>query len=182
MRTIVALVVALILSSCGGKDEDPADPVPLELAIVRFAGGSLVAMQPGETLPLVEAPQGGYFVFVGARVRGLTHGDVDMTARAVDVETGKAIGSSNTAHPLMTEGADGWFDPQHEAFNTLSMLQICPRGIGLDVAGREVTLTLDVKEIATGRTGQAHLSFRPTCQDAGCTCECAADFRPGACG
>jgi hypothetical protein len=177
------LAIALLaLGPCSDPPPDPGGKLPpLELQIVRWDDHELVPVADGAAIPLALAPQGGHFAFVAARVKNLEGADVEMNALAVDDATGTLIGAA-VARPFMSSGADGWSDPEHETFTTLDMVQFCPRGVGLDLDGRDIKLTLHVTEHSTSREADASVIIRPDCAgSAACECECAADFRPGSC-
>lgn len=180
-RAVAAVLAALgLVPGCG---EDEVEP-PLELQVVRWVEpGGLEPVPPGGEVPLALAPQGGHFVFVAARVRGLSSDRVRMNATLRDEATDTAI-SAAVARPAMAQAGDGWWDPEHETFTTLDMVQVCPRGVGLDLDGRGVVLAVTVVEISTGREGTIEQVIRPVCagDDAAfCTCECAAGYVPGGC-
>jgi hypothetical protein len=173
-RTIGLLV--LLAGSCGDDGGDDQPLPDLELQIVRWEDGDLLTVEPGTAIPLVNAPQGGHFFFVGARVKNLEATDVDMSAVVEDAATGAAIGAF-VARPRMIPTQDGWFEPEHETFTTIDMVQVCPMGVKLDLDGRPVNLVLRVKEFGTDRTAATALEVRPDCGDSElCACECAADF------
>lgn len=183
---LIAPTVLILLVACGsgedGGDGGGGPLPPLELQVVRWEdGGQLLPVASGDVVPLVNAPQGGHFLFVAARVRNLAGHDVDMFAEVEDAQTGEKINVA-VARPFMITAADGWSDPEHETFTTLDMVQLCPMGVGLDLDGRAVKLTLRVHELSTKRTAASSVEIRPACGDSPlCQCECAAEFQPGEC-
>lgn len=186
------LVIPLLLATaCGASDPDGAGgggggaancggaQAPLELQIVRWEDGELLPVGDGSTIPLVLAPQGGHFVWVAARVKNLSGRDVDMNAVAQDAATGMKIGEA-VARPLMSPTPDGFWDPEHDTFTTLNMVQICPHGADFGLDGRLLDLTLQVKDVCSQQSGNASVQIRPDCGgDGQCECECDPDYAGG---
>ena len=89
-------------------DAPPGGP---ELAImVRTRDGMAMDATVGGQVPLIFPPQGGFVVLVGARVHGLDHTSVTITASLRDAISTPVL--SLEMRPVqLAVGADGWASP-----------------------------------------------------------------------
>lgn len=144
---------------------------------------TLTEVQPGQPIPLEPPPQGGYVLYVAARVRNLL-GCVEFRGRLVDPATGKELGFDARSATLERH-ADGWGWPNASSLSNVSNVNGCPaydRGIHGQRLDLEVTVVDRQRRQVTVRHPVV-----PTCMHAGptlqrdCICTCEKGYYLGKC-
>jgi hypothetical protein len=111
----IAPLVLLAAAGCtsGGLDCAIGNPsgAPEITLVTRTVDGRAVPLADGGEIPLIEPPQGGKVVFVGARARNVAC-VVQVFASLRDEASGRIVGSEGRPVKL-TPAADGWGEPEH---------------------------------------------------------------------
>jgi hypothetical protein len=178
--------------ACGGSSSAPAKSCflgdaskPAELEVVyRTADGMTVSASDMATIPLIQPPQGGKVLFVGARARNVDGCGLTLATALVDPGTGAVVSLERRPVTLEPTG-DGWMRPKRptEASN-YSNLPACPRAdIDRSIEGEVYELRVSISDSA-GRKAQTSIRVIPTCGEPElaelCHCECSKDYRLGA--
>lgn len=143
----------------------------------------------GGRLPVRQAPQGGHWAFLSARVRGIHDGEMEVKAHFYDMTSGEVIFASRRVGELApSEAAPGYVEPDLDLRGAIVHLPACPFDAALPVFGRPLRLLLEVRGTGPeGASGSTELVVTPDCAEgtpgelAVCECECATDYEPGKC-
>jgi hypothetical protein len=192
VRPLATLALLLPLAGCGNGDGgpieepigcfvgDPAAP-PVGEIVYRTPDGEVALAEDGGVLPLLEAPQGGWMLFVGLRTRNLGC-ELTLTGTLVDHLASPAELVSVEQRPVTQEpGDDGWGWPRFpERIGNYSNLPGCPRQrLARDVNGEPWVVELEGVD-ADGRVARASITATPTCADEGrrwfCECQCDREY------
>jgi len=163
----------------------------------RAAGGIEVRTPaPGDPVPLIEPPQGGFVIYAGIRLRNLDPCGVVLTGELVDPSTGTATSNRDRREADLEEepgsgGGDGggggaaWFRPSHlESLATIPNVPACPDALGVGVEGVPALLRVKAADRG-GRSITVEPRVVPTCGPGGaqefCRCTCGPGFVPGKC-
>ena len=179
--------LALGLLGCGAASS-PGTPLTVTPAGYDAAAMTLTDLVSGGPIDLVFPPQGGFVLFVGARVHGLDDGNVEMRARILDPGSQAVIAENKRVGTLQHDGADanGWI-PDLRSFQNVPNVTMCPSTSSSDLFDVPLTLDFTVTELSSQRTGTATLTVVPSCRQtdarqlALCQCECAAGWTPTKC-
>jgi hypothetical protein len=192
---LLALVLALPLVAC--KDDDvPSEEIscfagdeteaPEMIIIHRTVDGTIAETREGEALPLIEPPQGGRVMFIGARARNVEGcPSINISTTFVDECTGRVIGQESR-DVLMAYDGQGWLEPdQPRDIANYSNLAACPKVIAeRDVFGEPYLLTVRLED-RRGRVAERSLRITPTCAEPAkideCACLCRKRFTLGDC-
>ena len=134
-------------------------------------------------LPLEPPPQGGYVMYVGARVKNMDACGIEFAGRLLD-SAGNEIGFDSRTTSLMI-GADGYGHPGTDLSN-VSNVNGCPQVSTKDIQGQPAKLILTVTD-REKRTLTFTNNVVPTCNHADpnlqqhCICTCSANYFPGKC-
>lgn len=187
--TALALASAALVVGCGGGNATPdalvTQPCPIgdlaapaELEIVQLDAQNMVSKSEAmATVPLIQPPQGGWIVLLGARARNIDGCRIHLTTALIDPCNNQIL-KIDIRPTLLVEGSDGW---GVSAVNAFSNLEICPH----------ITSSRDLNDVPyvmrvlveddDGRTAQTEIALVPTCP-AGtpmCNCQCARDYVVG---
>jgi hypothetical protein len=188
---LAALSLAASLSACrrgGFLDAGVSCPIgdptrPVEMSIVhRNADGTLAMTEDNGTIPLIQPPQGGRVLFVGARAKNLDGCPVVIHVALIDDCSGLAVVDDRPV--ILEQGADGWGEPkQPSELSNYANVPVCPdpnapRDHNDEVHTLKVTIT-----DRYGKTASRTIHVTPVCGEpdklAECKCECSANFRLG---
>jgi hypothetical protein len=152
-----------------------------------FTDGVSPELRPatdGTVIPLEFPPQGGYVMYVGARVRNLD-ACVEIAGSLRDATTGNEVGFDSRSTTLR-RAADGWGEPDASNLANLSNVNGCPAYGPRDVHATPYDLVVRVVDSA-GRVATVTHRITPTClqtdltQRAECICTCSANYTLGRC-
>jgi hypothetical protein len=188
LRCSVALALAHVGCSSGAAAVDAAascplgDPAgPAQLEIMNLdASLALVGTTEGARVPLIQPPQGGWIVFLGARATNIDGCRVDITTSFRDVPDGPILQVDRRPTKLDASG-DGWGITRPSYAGNLP---ICPQLTAtrnLHDEPYEITVTL---EDAYGQRASQAMQIVPVCPDPDptgrCLCECDQHYVVGA--
>jgi hypothetical protein len=182
-----AAFAALALASCGGAS--PPSAASLDVAITMYdqTARQLTTVNDGDTVDLVFPPQGGFVMFVGVKVRGLSSPNVRLEASLLDTN-GTSLASDTrqlTLHPASND-ATLWL-PDLSSYVDVANITVCPSYDNVDRFGRPYQLECSVTELSTQRTGKTRRLVVPACRQTDvslqqrCRCLCAANYTDGKC-
>jgi hypothetical protein len=158
-----------------------SQPPKIEILVVQ-PDDSVTTAVDGGTVPLVQPPQGGRVVFVGARVTNMNGCGVQLTGALRD-ETSLQVRVDMRTVNLVSTG-NGWgatgTGVLSGSISSFANVPVCPNQWSTtDVDGHRYQLEVDVVDRA-GRTARAVLEVTPYCSEpasaAYCACTCAAGY------
>lgn len=158
---------------------DPSKPPELVMIHMTPAGSFVETVANGE-VPLIQAPQGGKVLFVGARARNIDGCPVRISASLRD-ECNNGLLALEQRDVTMKLAADGWLEPEDPAqISNYSNLPACPRAAAArNIQGEPYLLKVRLEDRA-GRTAESVLKVTPTCAQPElldqCVCECDAKY------
>lgn len=167
--------------SCGAAFlGDPGRPPVIE-AFYLGADGADHPLEDGGTIDLVEPPQGGRVVLVGARASNVDPCAVQLRAAVRDPDTGLVRLDARTVR-LRDEG-DGFGRGVPAELADYANVPICPNSwTDRDVFDAAFTLEIELRD-AEGREASASMMVRPRCTagagEARCRCICAGGYELG---
>ncbi len=183
---------AAVAGECFVGDRDAAPELQL---VYRDADGRLTAVGHMSEVPLIQPPQGGKVMFIGARARNIDGCSVLMSSALIDPDTGAVI--SLERRPIFLDvGEDGWLEPRQPApssdvsptfTSNFSNLPACPRSnLTKAIAGEVYELRVSIEDGA-GRRSETSVEVVPVCGEPGrmslCSCECSLGYTlGGSCG
>jgi hypothetical protein len=189
---LLALSPLLLVAACGNSVSCPTGFVgdkslPPEAIAVYTDGTDLTYHDLPDhfALPVEPPPQGGYVMYVGARVKNMNGCGVVFSGRLLDPQTMQEIGFDGRSSNLVL-GADGYGYPAANLSN-VSNVNACPQVLGKDVQGQPYLLELTVTD-KDGRSVKITKDIVPTCMQSDprvqqhCICTCSANYAPGKCG
>jgi len=155
---------------------------------IVFTDGKDPTLQPlatGQVVPLEPPPQGGYVMYVAARVLNLD-ACVEVAGKLRDPASGNQVGFDARTTTLIRDSA-GFGVPDGTNNANLSNLNGCPDYTPRDVHAQDYILDVDIKD-RSGRTLHLTDHIVPTCNlsspavQADCVCTCSANYYLGKCG
>jgi hypothetical protein len=185
----VALAGAIALGCTGAEPPPPdaleAQPCPIgdlaapaELEIVHLdAQNTVIASTAMATVPLIQPPQGGWIVLLGARARNIDGCRISLTTALVDPCNGEILKIDQRPTRLIA-GSDGWGVSSVTGF---SNLEVCPHITSVrDLDDVPYILRVRIED-DQGRAAQTEITLVPTCPAgiAMCNCQCARDYVVG---
>jgi hypothetical protein len=184
----VALAAAFALGCAGGEahpDASETQPCPIgdpaapaELEIVHLdAQNTVIESTAMATVPLIQPPQGGWIVLLGARARNIDGCRIRLTTALVDPCNDEILKIDQRPTRLIA-GSDGWGVSSVSAF---SNLEVCPHITSVRDLN-DVPYILRVRiEDDEGREAQTEVTLVPTCPAGNpmCDCQCARDYVVG---
>jgi len=185
------LAILLLLGACP-KDKCPAgfigDPAQPPQAVMIWTDGvsqQIADVTPNQALPLEPPPQGGYVMYLAARILNMD-ACVDFSGKLKDPDTGHLAGMDARGSTL-TKRDDGWGVPDPGSNANFSNVNGCPDYDPKDVQGKPYTLEMTVVDKHL-RKAVATQTIVPTCMlsdaptQADCICNCSANYTLGKCG
>jgi hypothetical protein len=185
------LCFALGASACGGEAEPPgpgsggSSSTSLVVEAIGWTDPTEPTriLEPGSSIELWAAPQGGHVSRVGARIANLESDTVELRAELRDGLT--VISSAvRTAPVAPSPEMPGVKETDRTSVSHFAHLALCPDPAGRAIHGKGYQLTLFVTELyADFSEGSVVLDVIPSCDpsDAFCLCECAEGYSPAAC-
>lgn len=148
-------------AGCGGPASvDP--PQSLEIRPFRYElpGVEVTPLSDGDAAALWHAPQGGFVLPIGARVRGLDSTNIEIRARLSDTETGDVFGE-HVRVALMAELADepGWLENDRRSITQFAHVPLCPTELSVNPLATERMLSVSVLELHADDS-EAHTEVR----------------------
>jgi hypothetical protein len=163
-----------------------SEAAPPEMIIVHQTASGTIAVTMAEgTVPLIQPPQGGRVIFVGARARNVDGCPINISSLLRDPCTNRIVGYE-TRDVLMKPTGDGWIEPEFpDQLANYSNLAACPVGAATrNINGERYVLEVRLTDVA-GRTVEQHIPVTPACAQPEnrdeCVCLCRAKFVLGAC-
>jgi hypothetical protein len=179
-------VLATAALGCGGEDPPQTKPCPIgdmsaapELQIVHLdAQNTVITTQPMQVVPLLQPPQGGWIVLLGARARNIDGCRLTLTTVLIDGCNGEIL-DLDQRPTVLVEGSDGW---GVSSATTFGNLPVCPHLTAARDQHNAPYRMQVVIEDDDGRKATSELTLVPACPPNTplCTCQCARDYVIGA--
>jgi hypothetical protein len=190
---LTRLLPLVLLAACGppgpscpaGFVGDPALPPEGALIYTNGRDGVIIEHRDGSPIPLEPPPQGGYVMYIAARVRNMNGCGIEFRGRLLNPDNGVEIGFDARSANLVV-GADGWGRPDPQNNANLSNVNGCPDYTPRDVHALPHTLELTVVD-RDRRTLTLRHTIVPTCMlsdpywQNDCVCTCQANYFLGKC-
>jgi hypothetical protein len=144
-------------------------------------------VQPGQVIPLEPPPQGGYVLYVGARVINIG-ACVEFRGRVRDPGPSKTEVGYDARGTTLVQHADGWGWPDPSDNSNVSNPNPCPDYGTADITGGNWELQMVVADRFSARTVEVVQPIVPKCMlsdaatQADCVCTCSANYFLGKCG
>jgi hypothetical protein len=189
----LALLLLTFAATCGGPPQpacpagfigDPSLPPEAQMVYTDGVSQQILDVSAGMAIPLVPPPQGGYVMYLAARVRNMDS-CVEFRGTLRDPVTGDEVGFDARGSTLEMHD-DGWGWPKAISNANLSNVNGCPDYSASDVQGRGYTLEMQVVD-KSGRSITVSQPIVPTCMltnaadQADCICTCSANYVLGKC-
>jgi len=164
---------------------DPAQPPEGEILWTDGRSKLLAALAAGQAVPLEPPPQGGYVMYIGARVKNM-HTCVEIGGRLRDPASGNEVGFDARSSRLVPN-TDGYAWPDPSDNSNVANVNGCPAYGPRDVHATPYDLEVTITD-RDGRKLTLKQRIVPTCMladpsvQADCTCTCAANYCLGKCG
>jgi len=164
---------------------DPALEPEGVLLYTNGADKQLHELAPNGTLPLMPPPQGGYVVYVAAKVKNLDACGIEFAGRFRDPTTGNEQGFDARSTTLLRKD-DGYGWPNIDDNSNFSNVNPCPDYGPRDVHGQRWKFELTATDRG-GRRLRLTADTLLTCQhmdptlQADCICTCSANYFLGKC-
>jgi hypothetical protein len=166
-----------------------ADGGPVVVLPAQYTGQGmpLRMLQDGDPVDLVQPPQGGHVIFIGAKVQGCPSDVVELLVRFRRAEGGAII--QEEKRTVAMEAVPGEPDTMRpkDSPSQVGQPALCPDYDSEDVLGQEMTLEVEVRPLYVEPPVLATARRRvvPTCDRALdqklCKCECTANYVLGRC-
>ena len=180
------VVLALALVGCGAAA--PSQPIGIAPADYDAAAMTLTELTAGGPVDLVFPPQGGFVLFVGGRVHGLSDGNVQMSARLLDPATQIVVAMDTRVVTLQHDPNDAsTWQPDLRSYQNVPNVTMCPSTSTTDLFDVPLTLELTVTELTSKRVGTTTIVTVPSCRQSDaqklalCKCECGGNWTPTKC-
>jgi hypothetical protein len=154
---------------------DPGQPTEMQVIYRTETGAALVI--DGATLPLVDPPQGGKILLVGARVKNLDLCTASVQVALKDLTSGYVVGLERRS-VTWAIAPDGFAEPSEPvSFYDYANVPVCPNAnITQSIYGNPWQLEVRVYE-GDVMAAEQLLTVTPSCaasaDPAGCMCYCA---------
>jgi hypothetical protein len=176
---LLALLASPALGGClifGGDDDDNPCSIDgaTELAI-SFADetGDVQDVTEGGAVPLIGAPQGGFIILIGPRVRAASSAcQLLIQAGLRDPASNREIGRDRRLLQIH-QRADGWSTPTDPAsLADLANVPVCPTSVTSAIDGKPFRLELEILDDGGRAITATSAMIRPTCNNAFCRSNC----------
>jgi hypothetical protein len=163
---------------------DPSKPPQAVMVYTDGASQVLSEARVGQAIPLEPPPQGGYVMYLAARVLNMD-ACVEFRGNLKDPTTGSQVGFDARDSRLRVQ-RDGWGWPDPTSNSNLSNVNGCPDYSTRDVQDQTYTLEMTVAD-RDGRSVAVTQPIVPTCMlsdpatKADCICACSANYVLGKC-
>jgi hypothetical protein len=183
------LALAPALAGCAAGTAAVPDAGALDVQPAMYAiTMTLTPVNEGDTIDLVEPPQGGEVLFVGAQVRGLAETTVELTGRLLDLTSGATIAANARTVAMVASPSDPTISiPDLRIYTNVSNITVCPMQSPVAFDGLTATLEVEVQELSSQRTGSGRRTVTLACRQSDptakalCSCQCAANYVIGMC-
>jgi hypothetical protein len=185
------LFASLLSAACGSPVKAPPDPTALDVTpgAYHLDSQTLADLADGDVVDLIRPPQGGFVIFVGARVRNLHDPTVELRGRLLNPSSGALVTEEGRVVDLNpTPGDPTVWLPDLRSYTNVSNVPVCPASTNQDSYGVPFSLEVRVTEKISGRAGVGRRKVTLACRQSDaaqlqlCQCECAAGFVLGKCG
>jgi hypothetical protein len=189
-RALLIPIVAVIACDSGQKVTCAAgfigDATRSPQAVLVYTDGvsqMLWEARAGQAIPLEPPPQGGYVMYLAARVLNMD-ACVEFRGSLLDPVSGAQVGFD--ARDATLQRRDGWGWPDATSNSNLSNVNGCPDYSARDIQGQTYTLQMTIAD-RDGRTAVVTQPIVPTCRlsdaatQADCICTCSANYVLGKC-
>jgi len=177
----------LALAACSSPPKPAADLGTIGVVATEYDAVKMTQAPLGAQLALVRPPQGGYVVFVGARVTGFAAPTtVELTGLLKNGATVISQDARTVTLQQAPDDANVWI-PDLRSITTVSNIAVCPSNSTTDRVNASFTLEVQVLDRATGRMGVADQTTQLVCTQSdatvqqNCVCECQGNFMVGKC-
>jgi hypothetical protein len=163
------------------------DPTQTPQAVMVWTDGvsqQLGEVSDGQAIPLEPPPQGGYVMYLAARILNMD-ACVTFSGNLKDPDNGHQVGYDARGSTVV-QRPDGWGWPDPSSNANLSNVNGCPDYTPKDVHGKPYTLEMTVQD-KSGHTAFVSQTIVPTCMlsdpatQADCICTCSANYTLGKC-
>jgi hypothetical protein len=176
-----AAALSVLLLGCG----TPNGEISLELR--QYDPVALTQAPIGDgKLDLMLPPQGGFVVFLGAELRNVNEGSVELRGRILD--RGTVIAEDIRNVPVVDSPAAGDLKvPDLRSYLNVANIAVCPYAGSDDRVDHSFTVDVRVRELSSGRSGSGSRELVLTCRQSDprvlalCKCQCEGDFILGKC-
>jgi hypothetical protein len=173
----------LLVAACGSSPTDAIEVTPAQYDTTTM---QLTDIADGDPIDLSLPPQGGFVIFVGARVKHLDDASAVVRGTLYDAAGTKMLSMDGRA-VQMHQQKDGSWLPDLTSYTNVANIAVCPSTTTTDLFNQPMTLEVSVTESKSGRMGYARRRVVPSCRQTNamqktlCECECAANFSIGKC-
>ncbi len=194
-RTLIGIAIlgpCSLLFVCCHHDEEEQDaapacklpflgeagkPVQLEVTVADGSGVSK-PLKDGDRVPLIDPPQGGRVIFIGARATNIDACAVKLSG-AIRDPLSKQVRFDNRTINLVPTG-DGWGASGEGVISNFSNIPLCPnQWSDQDAFEKEYELTISVAD-KSGHTATRTLKVTPFCAEPAkldaCLCICKKGY------
>jgi hypothetical protein len=189
-RALIISIVAVVacdssqkVTCAAGFIGDPSKPPQAVLLYTDGVSQLLSEARAAQAIPLEPPPQGGYVMYLAARVLNMD-ACVEFRGSLIDPVRGTQVGFD--ARDSTLQRRDGWGWPDASSNSNLSNVNGCPDYSVRDIQGQTYTLKMTVAD-RDGRTVSVTQPIVPTCMlsdgttQADCICVCSANYVLGKC-
>jgi hypothetical protein len=135
----------------------------------------------GADVTLQPPPQGGFVLFLGARVSGLGEETVQLAGR---LHEGARIVTQDERLSMLVRDGESWI-PDLRSFTNVANVPVCPQITSTPLYDRGYDLEIEVTEWKSKRAARARIPVTlrcPMADAARCMCVCGPDYMPAVCG
>jgi hypothetical protein len=163
---------------------DPAQPPQAIMVVTDGVSQMISDVQPNQKVPLEPPPQGGYVMYLAARILNMD-ACVEFAGNLKDPDTNMQVGFDARGSTVIV-GADGYGHPDPSSNANLANVNGCPDYGTIDVQGKTLTLEMTVTD-KDGRKAVVSQPIVPSCMlsdpatQADCICQCSANYTLGKC-
>ena len=168
---------ALALCACGSS---PGPSIIQVTPAMYQSTMALLTVNDGDRVDLTRPPQGGFVLFVGARVAHLNEQVVELRGRLRDAKSGALVSEDARTVTMMPTADDPTvFAPDLRSFATVANVPICPSLGSVDLFDQPYTLEVVVTELISMHVGSTTRTVIPSCRQTDpmermlCQCQCA---------
>jgi hypothetical protein len=184
--------LAILLGGCpaapkckAGFIGDPAQPPQAIMVYTDGVSPKITDVQPNQAIPLEPPIQGGYVMYLAARVLNMSP-CVSFAGNLIDPDTLDQVGYDCHGSTPLVMHDDGYGYPSASSLANFANVNGCPDFFDKDVQARTYTLELTVTD-KDGRQAVATQPIVPTCMltdpatQSDCICQCSANNVLGKC-
>ncbi|MBK7585117.1 MAG: hypothetical protein IPI67_33625 [Myxococcales bacterium] len=187
-------LLPLLLAACGSQESrassgSGSSPVEVQPGWYHSLDEPIRLLIDGGPLPIRQAPQGGQWAFVSARVRGISGPEMQIGAQFFEADSGALLFAERRAGSVVPSAADPAFvEPAIDSRGAIVHLPVCPIEQPPGFYQRVLRIELEVTSVGPDqKSGHASVIVTPDCADGTdgektvCVCECSPDYDPGKC-